>query len=306
MFHFPARRGISECVETKQLQATRTEYLFSKQVDGLATGTLKIYEYVTRYFVEFLDGQEISPTTIRGFVFSLKEKYNPTTVNIYVRSLRTYINWLVANEYLNSNPMEGIKTPRAPSKFFNVLSVEEVVAMVKVAKKKPRDAALLLFLLDTGVRASELCNLKLEDLSLANCSAKVYGKGGKERVVFFSPPTGKALAKWLSVRPDTPFENALFIGVRGDALTRHGLANVINRLSNKAGIERRIAPHTLRHTFATMYVRGGGDPHSLQQALGHTTLYMAMRYVDFVGRDLAEAHQRYSPVLQLEKLRSGR
>lgn len=84
------------------------------------------------------------------------------------------------------------------------------------------------------------------------------------------------------------------------------LRNVLNRLSKRAGIKRRIAPHTIRHTFATMYVRGGRDPHSLQQALGHTTLYMAMRYVDFVGKDLAEAHQKYSPVFQVERLRSGR
>lgn len=201
-------------MNTKQLSAWRTEYLFSKQVDGLAEGTLRIYELVTRYFVEYLDGEAITPNAIRGFVFSLQEKYNPTTVNIYTRTLRTYVNWLVENEYLDSNPMNGIKTPRAPSKFFNVLTEEEVVAMLKLAKKKPRDNALLLFMVDTGVRAIELCDLKLEDLSLANRSAKVLGKGNKERIVFFSPPTGKALAKWLSVRPDTPFENALFIGSR--------------------------------------------------------------------------------------------
>jgi integrase/recombinase XerD len=290
-----------ETMDTIQLEAVREEYLLCRQIDGLAPGTLEIYSTVTRLFCEYLKGEEITPTRIRGFIAWLGLERNPTTVNIYTRALRTYVRWLVQEGYLPEDPMRDVRTPKVPKKSPNVLSEEEVAALLRVAKGRPRDYAILLFLLDTGVRASELCDLHIEDVYLLTRTARVFGKCSKERIVFFSPPTAKALARWLSVRPHKHYEDSLFLGVRGEPLTRHGLGHIVTRLAAKAGIKRRIGPHTFRHTFATLYVKNGGDAHSLMRLMGHASTAMAQVYVDLVGRDLAEAHQRYSPVMRLQR-----
>jgi integrase/recombinase XerD len=288
--------------ETLKLQSVREEYLLSCQIDGKAEGTLKIYSLVTRLLAEFLGGEEITPHSIRRFLLWLSEDrtLNTTTVNIYARALRTYVRWMTREGYLWEDTMKDIKTPKVPRKFPNVLPDDDLKRLLAVAKSEPRDNAILLFLLDTGVRAGELCGLSLEDISLGTSTARVLGKGGKERTVFYSKITAKALAKWLSFRPPVLHDDPVFTSQkRKERLTPHGLIQVVQRLARKASIERRVTPHTLRHTFATLYIRNGGDSHTLQHLLGHSTLAMAQRYVDLVGRDLSEAHSRYSPVARI-------
>jgi site-specific recombinase XerD len=290
---------------TLNLAAVRDEYMLNCQIDGKARGTLRIYENVTGLFLSYLgEDTEITPTRIRGFLLWLSEVrgQNPTTVNINCRALRTFLRWMAREGYVSVDPMREIKTPKVPSKFPNVLSDDELRQMLAVAKRDPRDRAILLVLLDTGVRASELCGLSIEDVCLATRTAKVLGKGGRERTIFFSVVTARALAKWLTVRPDVAFDDPLFTSAkRKERLTPHGLLEVVQRLAKDAGVNKRVGCHTVRHSFATAYVRAGGDAHTLQHLLGHSTLFMAMRYVDLVGRDLAEAHGRYSPVMRLQR-----
>ena len=139
-------------IETVRLKSVRDEYLLGCQIEGKAGGTLKIYELVTRLILEHLDDEEITPTRIRGFLFWLSTDRNRTTVNIYCRSLRTFMRWMVREGYLEDDPMQNISTPKVPSKFPNVLTEAEIRSMMKVAKKSPRDYAILTFLLDTVVR----------------------------------------------------------------------------------------------------------------------------------------------------------
>ena len=132
---------------TLNLSAVRDEYLLNCQIDGKAKGTLDIYSHVTRLFLEYLgDDPEITPTRIRGFLLWLSEvrHQNPTTVNINCRALRTFMRWLAREEYLTDDPMRDIKTPKVPSKFPNVLSGDELRKMLAIARRDPRDNAILL------------------------------------------------------------------------------------------------------------------------------------------------------------------
>lgn len=286
------------------LTTAKEEYMMCCQVDGKAKRTLELNELVTRLFLEYLDGEQITPTRIRGFLINLSDTRNPTTVNIYARTLRVFIHYLVDNGYLDEDPMKNIRTPKTPRVFPNVLSEEEVSSIIKLAKKDKRDHAIVLFLLDAGVRATELCNLELDDISLTTRSARVFGKGSKERVVFFSDTTAKALSRWLSARPQAEYENALFLNCKGQPLTRHGLLKIIKRLGKMAGLAgKNISPHTLRHCFATYFIKEGGDPHSLMRLMGHTTTKMAEIYVNLVSKDIQQAHRRFSPVGRLERQR---
>lgn len=286
------------------LTVAKEEYLMCCQVDGKARRTLELYELVTRLFLEYLDGEPITTNRIRGFLIDLSDTRNTTTVNIYTRSLRTFCRYLVDNNYLDEDPMACIRTPKVPKVFPFILTEQEVSDLVKAAKKEKRDLAVFLFLLDTGVRASELCNLELDDINLATRNARVFGKGSKERIVYFSDTTAKAISRWLSSRPQAEHENAVFLNRKREPLTRHGLLKIIKRLGELAGIEgKRVSPHTIRHVFATMFIKEGGDPHSLQLLLGHESTKMAERYVNLVGRDVAEAHRKFSPVGRLERRR---
>lgn len=289
--------------DTRTLTKAREDYLLSCQIEGKAKGTLDLYGRITRKFcdsIEWKAPENVTTHDIRGFLADLDVGH--VTVNIYCRTLRTYFNFLVANGYIASNPMDQIPTPRVPRVFPYVLSEDEVNELLRVSKPNPRDFAILIFLLDTGVRVSELCGLSVDDISLPTKSAVVFGKGSKERTVFFSDETAKALMRYVSCRKPKPFEESFFLNRNGDALTRSGVLQLLKRLGQKACIEdKRISPHTLRHSFATFYVKEGGDAHSLQQMLGHSSTKMAEAYVNLVGRDLAEAHRKYSPVQRLKR-----
>jgi integrase/recombinase XerD len=156
--------------------------------------------------------------------------------------------------------------------------------------------------LDTGVRASECCNLTLDDVDIEARSLLIRnGKGGKDRYTFFSDTTARAISRWLVYRPADTFDDALFISQRtGLRLNRNSLAMVVKRVGERAGIKGvRVSPHTMRHCFATAWIRNGGDSHSLMMLMGHTTTRMAERYVHLVGADVSELHRRYSPVGRL-------
>jgi integrase/recombinase XerD len=174
--------------------------------------------------------------------------------------------------------------------------------MISVAKKKPRDLALVLVLLDTGIRASECCHLSLDDVDLEGRSLLVRnGKGQKDRLVFFSDLTARALRRWLACRPADVVDDAVFLSQKtGAALTRNSLAVAVKRLGARAGINgASISPHTLRRTFATRWILNGGDSHSLQRMMGHASIRQAEVYVHLASGDVATAHQRYSPVMRL-------
>lgn len=291
-------------MQTKaRLEAAREEYLLNCQIDGKSKGTLKIYDRATCGFYEFLNGTEISPQQIRGFIFWLQERYNPTTVSITVRALRTFIGLLVENECIVTDPMAKIRTPKVPKKYPNVLTEEEVSNLLSAVKSNPRDNAILTFMIDTGVRAGELCGLKLDDISLATRSAKIFGKNSKERFVYFSPVTAKALARWLANRPEQLWEDHLFLNWQGDPLNDHSLWRIVTRSAERAKIQTHTTPITCRHTFATLMAKSGADVYTIQRLLGHASITTSMIYVELSGRDLREKHAECSPIMRLERQR---
>jgi len=198
--------------------------------------------------------------------------------------------------------MAPIPNPKVPQVFPHVLSEDDIRKLIQATKRKPRDLALVLLLLDTGIRASECCNLTLDDTDLDSRSLLIRnGKGQKERYVFFSDTTARAISRWLAYRPRDSFDDTLFISQKTrQGMTRNCLSVAIKRLGERAGVKgASISPHPLRHTFATQWIKAGGDTHSLQKMLGHTTTRMAEKYVHLVGADVSELHRRYSLVGRL-------
>lgn len=226
------------------------------------------------------------------------------TMATYDRHLRTFFTWMVQEEAIEASPLDRIKKPTDRPDQVEPFLDEEVEALLSAASKShyaKRDEAILWLLLDTGMRASELCAITMADLDLTARRCKIQeGKGGKSRTVWLGSTAAKAIWNYLKSEPHEPHE-PLFFNKLGDSLTRYGLYQLIDRLGIEAKVKQaRCAPHTFRHTFAISFLRAGGDVLSLQQLLGHTSLAMVNRYVKLAQADLQEAHRRFSPADRLK------
>ena len=158
-----------------------------------------------------------------------------------------------------------------------------------------RNKAILLTLLDTGLRASELCNAKIADIDQRNKRITVVGKGDKERTVYLASKTIHAIWRYLATRPNRLDRDPFLVGSFNQALSRYGLRRLICRIGQRAGV-RNAYPHRFRHTFAINFLRNGGNIYILQEILGHSTLDMVKRYLKLAERDMADTHRSASPV----------
>ena len=237
--------------------------------------------------------------------------------NIHV-ALCALWQWGVEEGYVPTNLMRSIDPPEYEIPVIAPLTREDVQALLKAcdisktwksrqhtASRRPtadRDKAIVLLLLDTGIRRAELCDLIIEDVNLTANTIHVGGKGKgrdkKERIVYFGKRTARALWRYLTPRltnnPTTP----LFATNSSDfpaPLDPNVLRRLLHRLGERAGVPD-VHPHRFRHTFAITYLRNGGDPFTLQILLGHSNLEMVKRYLNIVRADCAEAHGRASPV----------
>lgn len=194
-------------------ELARQDYLLAKQLQGVSPRTLSDYDGGTQQFVEYLEdnGLPLTTGTIRQFLAGL-DGVGLVTLGIRIKVLRTFCRWLHAEGYLSSDPMDKIPNPKVPTVYPYILAEDDIRRLIQTAKKKPRDLALVLLLLDTGVRASECCNLTLDDVDIEARSLLIRnGKGAKDRYTFFSDTTARAISRWLVSRPADVFDDALFI-----------------------------------------------------------------------------------------------
>jgi site-specific recombinase XerD len=184
-------------------------------------------------------------------------------------------NWLAAEELAQAAALRTLRKPRVPDKLVEPISDDAMRRLLAISDV--RDRAILLLLLDCGLRVSEAAGLRLGDLR-PDGTLKVMGKGAKERIVPVGGTARTAIVRYMGQRGAGAPDEPLFLGRRG-ALDWRGMQQVLKRLKGRAGITGRCSPHSLRHTFARSYLVNGGDVFSLQRILGHTTLDMVKRYV---------------------------
>jgi len=234
----------------------------------------------------------------------------PRTLRDYHAHLRAFFRWLVKEGVIESCPMDKIDPPVARGDQIKPFTQGEITSLLAAAKKSKhprRDEAIMLLLLDTGMRVSELTNLRVRDIDLHERRCTVLGKGNKRRTVYFGKDTTKALFGYLRDERPEPGD-PLFRSDRGrragDGLTRFGVAQMLERAAKLAKISAtRCSPHTFRHTMAVSFLRNGGQTFALKELLGHTDLKMTSRYVSLAQADIAAQAKRFSPV---DGLRSAR
>jgi site-specific recombinase XerD len=232
----------------------------------------------------------------------LNRPVRPRTVKDYYTTLRTFFRWLEFEGYTDGNPIESVRSPIARADQIQPFSQEQIAALLLAARQSKhatRDETIILLLLDTGIRSSELCGLRRQDIDLPGKRVTVLGKGDKRRNVYFSRMTSKALNGYIRSRKAMP-SDPFFLSERGDAMTRSGLQQLMRRLGKTAGIEAvRCSPHTFRHTCALWFLKNGGQVFALKELLGHTNLQMTLRYVNLAEADVQDQHRQFGAVLRL-------
>jgi len=315
---------------TAQLAKLLEGYRLSAQSEGKSPNTIAIVAASVRYLDQFLtshnlstDVTEIGVEELRRFIVYLRERprfahhrftrpqgghLSGHTVNGYLRALQAFWTWLKREDFIEENPFSRLKIPKAPKKVIPIFTEEQLrrlfAAIDTTTPVGHRNYTIILTLLDTGIRCSELTGLKLADVNLENRLLKVWGKGSKERLVPIGAKVQKALWKYLvrfHPEPATPRYDQVFLTHDGHPLTKDRVEAIVERYGKKAGIIGvRVSPHTFRHTMAVTFLRNGGDIFSLQRILGHSQLEVLRGYVNLAQSDISRVHKRNSPADNLD------
>lgn len=271
---------------------------------GLAEGTTTFYRQRLRRFLDFCQRQapeagpaDVTAPMLRAFLQAERQRTSPAGAHHARATLSAFFAHLEREGLLTENPIPKVERVKAPHKLVRPLAEEEMERLLASTGRGflgARLKALLTLLVDTGLRASELCGLDLEDLDLNAGLLRVrHAKGGKEREVPFGQAARAALLSYLARRGELP-TRALFVTHFGERLDRGGLRRILIRAGARAGVPG-VHPHRLRHTAATLFLRGGGNLFSLQRMLGHSSLAMVRRYAEVTQADLVEQHRACSP-----------
>ncbi|MFC2062614.1 tyrosine-type recombinase/integrase [Chloroflexota bacterium] len=225
-------------------------------------------------------------------------KAGPVTVQRYYTGLKVFFNWCVADGYFEFSPMATLKKPKAPKKIVKAIVPEDITRLLNAINGRDfnsiRNKTIIVLALDTGLRLSEIANLKL--LEIKDETITVTGKGAKQRVVRIGAKVQKAIWRYMLVRQQIADGcNALWVTRQGTPLSIDGVHQMIVKLGKKLGLE--VSPHRLRHSFALYYLRNGGDVFTLQTLLGHSTLEIVKGYLGSLSsEDAINSHKRYSPM----------
>jgi site-specific recombinase XerD len=299
-----------------KLETALNEYRLACIAEGLSTATIKQYVSLLSAFAWKFQGWEleaITPTWIRQYLVGLQERQaryvgapqkpqqpgglSRASVAAHDRALHAFWGWC-SREYGISNPMVNIRRHKAPPPAPKALKPADFVRLFNAADSE-RDRAILVFLADTGCRLGGLLNLTLEGLYLEDRRALVREKGENTRSVVFTTFTAQLIRQWLAAR-QSPTDYVFCSLVTGKQLTDSGVAQILYRLKRRAGISGRCNPHSFRHNFAREYLRNGGDLATLAALMGHKTISTtAAYYAVFSPDELAEFHERYSPLRKI-------
>jgi integrase/recombinase XerD len=274
---------------------------------SLSDNTIQAYVRDIEKLKEFSDQPplQVSRNQLEEFLYQYaKENYAARSQARLVSSLKSFFSYLQLEDWRNDNPAELLETPKLGMKLPDTLSEEEIDKLISEIdlslKEGERNRAILETLYGCGLRVSELTELKLSDLFFEENFIRVIGKGNKQRLIPISNYTIKFIEIYKNqIRVHLPiqkgFEDYLFLNRRGKKLTRVMIFTIIKNLAEKAGLRKKISPHTFRHSFATHLLKNGADLRSIQMMLGHESITTTEIYTHLDDTSIREAVLKYHP-----------
>lgn len=340
--HFSERhKGTLDWLSIDDLEYYAEGWIKDVEARGKSAGTVENYRQVTDHLLWFLRREQVEmcgpDEMVRFFAYLNTGHREPagrwegkrnsslegsaarragrplkaSTLQSYHIRLTSFFGFVILCHALDQSPLADFRRPTAQNDQIQPFTREHIHALLAAAEQgqlAQRNRALILFMLDTGARAAELCGVQIQDLDLHTNRCRLHGKGGKDRMVCLSPETSRALwamlgkssRRWKREDLDLPLFRSQRGKSAGEALTPTGLGRIMREWGIKAKIQGvRCSPHTLRHTFAVEYLKAGGDAFSLKEQLGHSSLSMTNRYVSLANADIEAKHRQFSPVASL-------
>ena len=270
--------------------------------------TLSSYLRDVRQYLDWLGEEGISPTQalhadVEAYTRSMTARgKSAATVTRSQASLKSFYSWMMEIGQIGENPARGLSQTKVERKLPHILTSREVELFLEQPDpsdaKGCRDKAMLELLYATGIRVSELIGLNLDNINLSAGFIRCANRG-KERIIPLYQAAVRALQNYLDrVRPqmvEHPDEKALFVNMSGERMSRQGFWKIIKHYQEKAGIQKDITPHTLRHSFAAHLLENGADLHSIQEMLGHADISSTQIYTQIVSQRLKEVYQKAHP-----------
>ena len=278
---------------------------------GLSDNSIQNYSLDVLKLINHLNVKEIevspvkiSDKTIQEFIYDASKKLNARSQSRLISGLRSFFGFLVFEDYRKDNPLDLMESPKIGRKLPDTISIEEVdkiIASIDLSKNEgERNRAIIETLYGCGLRVSELIDLKISDLFFDEGFIKVTGKGDKQRFVPISEYTVKFIHIYKDqvrihqdIKPEAT--DTLFLNRRGNKLTRAMIFTIVRRLTEAAGIKKKVSPHTFRHSFATHLLENGADLRAIQQMLGHESITTTEVYVHVDRTHLRKVMEDFHP-----------
>lgn len=276
---------------------------------GLSGHTVRAYATDLARYLEWCERSSVDPVrpdhrALRRYLADLdRARYARTTIKRRLSSVRAFFAWLVAEGIVESDPASVLTAPKTPSRLPRLVPAEELAALLGAPDPSTpaglRDRALLEMLYASGARVSEISNLTLAGLDLAQGQITVMGKGSKERVLPVHPYAAETLRRYLREgRPHLARESSpesVFLSVRGNRLSEDAIRRLFKRYLAQAGASSALSPHAMRHTFATHLLDAGADLRTVQELLGHVALSTTQIYTHVSMKRLRDVHRTTHP-----------
>ena len=284
-------------------------HTYLKLEKGLSDNSVEAYQQDLQRLLNYMEKHSIdivraSFDDLQAFVFdTFKDISSVRTQARLIAGIHSFYRFLLYHNYIEQDPSELLETPKKEMHLPETLSLEEIdlmIAQIDMSKSDShRNRAIIEILYGSGLRVSELINLRLSDMYLQEGYMRIIGKGSKQRLVPISPIAVEWFEYWLQDRSALDIKpeaiDIAFLNRYGRQLTRAMIFTIIKTLARKAGIQKTISPHTLRHSFATHLLQNGADLRIIQQLLGHESISTTEIYTHIDIHDLREAVLKYHP-----------
>lgn len=289
------------------LEDIKNDYLRYLLIDkNYSKNTIDSYnidlEKFTLYFKD-KDIKKITSDNLKGYIKYLnKQNLNEKSISRNISCLKSFYKYLIIEKIVKNNVTDALYMPKIQKSLPNILSPDEVDKLLDIELKDSfsyRNKAMLELMYSSGLRVTELVDLKLQDIDLSQDIVRIFGKGSKERVIPIGDYAKEYLEKYIKEYRNSMFKKNtneyVFLNNHGNKMTRQGFFKIIKKISNEVGIKKDISPHTLRHSFASHMLKYGADLRTIQELLGHSDISTTQIYTHITNEELKNNYEEYHP-----------
>ena len=273
---------------------------------GYSNNTIESYKRDLEKFLEFNKDKNINTINnedLKEYIKYLKEEnLNEKSIARNISSLKSFYKFLVISKYINNNPSDALFLPKLKKSLPSILTEDEVFKLLDIKLTDNfsyRNKAMLELMYASGLRVSELINLKLQDIDLRGDVIRTFGKGSKERVIPIGDYAKEYLEKYIYEYRGSMLKKVnneyLFLNNHGMQMTRQGFFKIIKKIAKEKGINKELSPHTLRHSFASHLLKYGADLRTIQELLGHSDISTTQIYTHITNEELKKNYEDFHP-----------